>query len=128
MKNKDLWCGFLEAGTKSSPILISSILETNSEKTVYMYNLSRDAIIEYQRQIVEPKIRELKADEADLIEQLVSGYNAAKKNFSAKTRKPLIPPPAPSPKKAVPDPLVEDPIDAEDTVDVDDEGFLFDDD
>ena len=106
-KNKDLWCGFLEAGTKSSPILISSILETNSEKTVYMYNLSRDAIIEYQRQIVEPKIRELKAEEADLIEQLVSVYNAANKNFTANTRKPLIPPPSQSPKKAVTHPLVQ---------------------
>ena len=128
MKNKELWYGYLEAGTKSSPILISSILDTNNEKTVYIYNLNRDAIIEYQRQIVEPKIRELNTDEADLIKELVSGYKAAKKNFSGKTRKPMIEPPAPKQEKAVLAPIDEDPIDADEVVDVDDESFLFDDD
>lgn len=125
MKNKELWYGFLEAGAKSSPVLISSILDTNNEKTVYLYNLNRDAIIEYQRQIVEPKIRELKADEADLIEELVSGYKVAKKNFAARSKKPIINTPAPKQEKAAQNPLHEDPLDS---VDVDDESFPFDDD
>lgn len=125
MKNQELWYGFLEAGTKSSPILISSILDTNSEKTVYIYNLNRDSIIEYQRQIVEPKIRELNADESNLIEDLVSGYKAARKNFVAKNKKPLFDSRTPKRQKPIQSEVMEYALDSDD---VDDESFLFDED
>ena len=38
MKNQKFRYGFLEAGAKSSPVLISSKLNTNNEKTLYIYN------------------------------------------------------------------------------------------
>lgn len=117
MKNQKFRYGFLEAGAKSSPVLISSKLNTNNEKTLYIYNLNRNSIIEYQRQIVEPKIRELKADEINLIENLVSGYKAASKNFIAKNRKPLFDKPAPKQQIPIQNDVMEYAPDSDEMVD-----------
>ena len=124
MKNQKFRYGFLEAGAKSSPVLINSKLNANNEKNLYIYNLNRDSIIEYQRQIVEPKIRELNPDEINLIEDLVSGYKAASKNFVAKNRKPLFDKSAPKQRKSIENEVTEYAFDGDE---MDDDSFLFDD-
>ncbi len=82
MSKKNYWHGYLEAGTKSSPVLRDLTLETGNESTIYLFSLKRNKILEFQISIVEPKLRELTEDEASLVSVLNSGYNKAKKDFS----------------------------------------------
>ena len=80
--NNKFWCGFLDAGSKSSPVLLDHKLDTGNPKTVYMFNLKSERIIEYNRQIAEPKLRELKGNEA------------SRKDFSPRTVRTSIAPSA----------------------------------
>ncbi|WP_260292182.1 hypothetical protein [Sedimenticola hydrogenitrophicus] len=82
MSKKNYWHGFLEAGTKSSPVLRDLNLETGNANTVYLYSLNRNKILEFQVGIVEPKLRELTKDESYLTSLLNTGYTKAKKEFS----------------------------------------------
>lgn len=82
MSKKNFWHGYLEAGTKSSPVLRDLNLETGNANTVYLYSLNRHKILEFQVGIVEPKLRELRKDEAELISSLNAGYTKAKKEFT----------------------------------------------
>jgi hypothetical protein len=47
-----------------------------------MYNLNSQRIIEYKREIAEPKLRTLSEQEASLIKALKQGYEAARKEFA----------------------------------------------
>ena len=75
------WYGYLMAGERSSPVLRDDSLETGSRKTVYMFNLKRGEIIEYAREIVASKLRELKSNESGWIKALDSGYKKARRSF-----------------------------------------------
>jgi hypothetical protein len=81
----DVWFGYLEAGDKSSPVLIDPRLDTGNSNTVYMYNLNSQRIIEYKREIAEPKLRQLKDPEKDLTKDLVRGYESARKEFTPRS-------------------------------------------
>jgi len=81
MSDKNLWFGYLEAGKKSSAVLIDERLSTGTGKTIYVYNLARGQILEYDRSIIESKLRELTAGEQGMIDQLKSGYNKALQEF-----------------------------------------------
>ena len=78
----DIWYGFLEAGEKSSPVLIDPKLDTGNSKTVYMYNLNSQRIIEYKREIAEPKLRTLSEQEAAVMNALKQGYDAIRMEFT----------------------------------------------
>ncbi len=80
--SNELWFGFLDAGDKSSPVLIDRKLDTGNPKTVYMYNLKSRKITEYKREIAEPKLRALNAKEAELAKDLKHGYDSARKEFT----------------------------------------------
>lgn len=86
----DIWYGFLEAGEKSSPVLIDPKLETGNSKTVYMFNLNSQRIIEYKREIAEPKLRTLNEQEASLVQALVQGYDAARKQFTPRNNATIL--------------------------------------
>lgn len=89
-KNKGpLWFGYLEAGNKSSAVVRDERLDTGSRKTVYLFNLERKQIIEYTREIVEPKLRELKPGETKLIDELSAAYNEARRAFKPAQARPL---------------------------------------
>jgi hypothetical protein len=75
------WYGYLMAGDRSSPVLRDSRLETGNPRTVYLFNLGRGEIIEYAREIVEKKLRELKSNESDRIAELDAGYRKARRSF-----------------------------------------------
>jgi hypothetical protein len=85
-ENIDIWYGYLEAGEKSSPVLIDSKLDTGNSKTFYMYNHNSQRIIEYKREIAEPKLRTLKEPEKTLLKELVEGYETARKEFTPRTK------------------------------------------
>ncbi|MBK8162530.1 MAG: hypothetical protein IPK65_05100 [Gammaproteobacteria bacterium] len=81
MAKTPLWCGYLEAGDRSSAVLRDDRLETGNPKTIYLYNLARDEILQYSRELVEPKLRELRANESGLAEELKNAYAKARRIF-----------------------------------------------
>ncbi len=80
-KKSKMWYGYLDAGAKSSPVLMDPKLETGNPNTLYLYNLNRDKILEYQKTIIEAKLRELNGKESDLADELKKAYNKARKDF-----------------------------------------------
>lgn len=85
MTKTSLWCGYLEAGNKSSAVLRDDRLETGNPRTLFLYNLARDEILQYSRELVEPKLRELRDDEADLTTELKNAYAKARRTFKFHT-------------------------------------------
>ena len=83
-KEDTLWYGYLEVGKKSTPVVLDRRLPTGNGETVYLFNLNRGEILEYQRHIVEPKLRELGPDEADTVKQLKTAYSQARQNFRSR--------------------------------------------
>jgi hypothetical protein len=81
-KNKSsLWYGYLDAGNRSSPVIRDERLETGNPKTMFLFNLARSEILEYSRDIAEPKLRELKSGESKLVKDLDAAYLEARRNF-----------------------------------------------
>lgn len=81
MSEKEHWYGYLEAGAKSSPVLMDSSLSTGNAKTVYLFNLDRQRILEYSREVVDAKLRPLQTVEKDVIAALQTGYAQARAGF-----------------------------------------------
>jgi hypothetical protein len=81
MAKTPIWCGYLEAGNRSSAVLRDDRLETGNPKTIYLYNLARDEILQYSRDLVEPKLRELRDSESDVAEELKNAYTKARRAF-----------------------------------------------
>lgn len=100
MRKNGFWYGYLEAGDKGSAVLLDPEIDSGSKKTMMLYNLNRNQIIEYTRDIVAPKLRELKTSEATLISALESAYAAARKNYTGTRNKRLsdIPDSGPPPR------------------------------
>lgn len=82
MSEKHYWCGYLEAGEKSSPVLRDSRIDTDNPETVYLFNLKRNEILEYRRDIIEPKLRELNGEEQALSSELQSAYGKVRSSFT----------------------------------------------
>ena len=80
-KSSPVWYGFLQAGDRSSPVIRDDRLDTGNRKTMYLFNLSRNMILEYSREVVEPKLRDLKPDESSTISQLDAAYKKARRSF-----------------------------------------------
>ena len=80
-KSSPVWYGFLQAGDRSTPVIRDDRLDTGNHKTLYLFNLSRNLILEYSREVVEPKLRELKPDEATSIPELDAAYKKARRGF-----------------------------------------------
>jgi len=80
-KTAPVWHGFLEAGARSSPVIRDDRLDTGSHKTVYLFNLARNSILEYSREVVGPKLRELKPEESAAIAELDAAYKKARRSF-----------------------------------------------
>lgn len=80
MSDKHYWYGYLQAGHKSSAVLRDERLADHDN--LYLYNLERDAIVEYKRAIIEPKLRPLTEEEQTLKKALKAGYAKAYKGFT----------------------------------------------
>jgi len=80
-KSSPVWYGFLQAGDRSSPVIRDDRLDTGNRKTIYLFNLSRNSILEYSREVVEPKLRDLKPDESATISELDAAYKKARRSF-----------------------------------------------
>lgn len=82
MSDINLWYGYLEAGGKSSPVMLDRRLNTGDPNTLYLFNLNRAEILEYKRAIIEPKLRELGETEQGLCSELKSAFGKARAGFS----------------------------------------------
>ena len=82
LRDDGVWFGFLQAGGKSSPVVRDSSLDTGKPSSIYLFNLNRGAILEYQLAVVEGKLRELTEDEADLLEPLREAFQAVRASFT----------------------------------------------
>ena len=85
-----VWYGYLEAGNRSSPVIRDEKLETGSAKTLFLFNLARQEILEYSREIVEPKLRELKPAESKVIKELDAAYTEARRSFRDRHARTLL--------------------------------------
>ena len=82
MSKADIWYGFLQAGEQSSPVVRDTTLETKNPKTVFLYNHVRGKFLEYSREIVDAKLRELTPEDVPL-KDLRNGFKAARKTFAS---------------------------------------------
>ena len=89
MSKHKLWYGFLEAGEKSSPVAIDRNMETGDKKTVYIYNHNKKEILKYVRELAEPKLRELTAEEKQLEGSMKKGFSESLDNIKFKVSKAL---------------------------------------
>jgi len=72
---------YLDAGAKGSAVVIDTTLDTCKEQTIYLYHQLRDEIIEFRRDIVEPKLRELTGEDAGMEKALEEGYQKVRSTF-----------------------------------------------
>jgi hypothetical protein len=85
MAKKKLWFGYLEAGERSSPVVRDTKLDTGRASTIYLFNLMKGRIIEYQRDIVELKLRDLTVEESVMVEELRRQYITARESFTPRS-------------------------------------------
>jgi hypothetical protein len=84
VKKNEVWYGYLDAGEKSTPVVLDPTLNTANPKTVYLFNLARGEILEYRREIVEPKLRELNPGDASGLDELRAAYGQAQRGFTSR--------------------------------------------
>jgi len=102
---KGFWYGYLEAGDSSSPVIRDRQLETGKAETLYLFNLARGKILEYRREIVESKLRDLTPTEAAVVADLNAAYPEARRKFNGRLNRTLDIPEraAPAAKAETPD-------------------------
>ena len=87
-KKQKIWFGFLEAGTKASPVVRDSEIATGDPKTMYLFNFMKGKILEYRRDIVEFKLRELAAEELAMVPELRKAYKTVRESFVPRQTRP----------------------------------------
>jgi hypothetical protein len=105
-KRNSLWFGYLEANEKGSPVVRDTSMDTGSSLTIYLFNLKKGQILEYRRDIVEPKLRELTDEETGTVAELRKAFQKARNGFTPRAmRRPPSPPrrPRPEPEPELPE-------------------------
>jgi hypothetical protein len=119
-KQETLWFGYLDAGKKGSFVVRDVTLGTGTPATFYLFNLNRGAILEYRRDIAEPKLRELTEKEADKVDELRAAFEQARKGFTPREER--KPKPLPPTRKKARVEEVEEQDDEDDTdIEIDDD-------
>jgi hypothetical protein len=128
VSNNNLLCKYLEAGAKSSAVVLDPSLLTGNEQTIYLYNQQRNQIIEYRRDIVEAKLRDLNSEETKTAKALQQAYTQARSGFTPRGAAILDIPERAAPSKPKPAPARSSDDDDDDVDFVDDNDLLDDDD
>lgn len=113
MSDNNLWFGYLDAGEKSSPVVMDARLNTANPNTLYLFNLTRGEIIEYRRDIIEPKLRPLDVSDNHDEKALKSAYTQVRGAFTPRGGKIVNIPEKTSAKPAAKKPLPVDDSDDE---------------
>lgn len=105
-KRSSFWFGYLEAGEKGSPVVRDDSMDMGTPSTVYLFNRKKGRILEYRRAICEPKLRELRDDEIEMVASIQKAFEKARDGFTPRaTRRPASPPrkSKPQPEPDLPD-------------------------
>ena len=102
-KKAKLWFGFLEAGSKGSPVVREDGMETGNRDTIYLFNFLKGKILEYRRDIVERKLRELTAQEQPMVPELRTAFKAVREGFEPRPARLRPPAPKAAPRRREPD-------------------------
>lgn len=105
-KRNTLWFGYLEAGEKGTPVVRDTSMDTGTSATIYLFNQRKGRILEYRRDIVEPKLRELTEEETELVGELRKDFEKVRTGFTPRAMlRPAPPPrkPRPEPEPELPD-------------------------
>lgn len=106
-KRNSLWFGFLDAGAKGSLVVRDHSIDTGAPNTIYLFNFAKGRILEYRRDIAEPKLRELNDKEREKLRDLRQAFNKARNGFTPRVavRAPRVrkPEPEPEPEPEIPD-------------------------
>jgi len=82
MKNKHLWVGYLTLPDKKKTLVASDKrVKTGKAKTIFLYNQARDQIIEYEREIIQPKLKNAPETDYDVAKMTASYKKALKKKL-----------------------------------------------
>ena len=103
-RRRTLWFGYLDAGVKGSPVVRDHSIDTGTPATIYLFNLEKGRILEYRRDIAEPKLRELTEGESKELATMRKAYVKAREDFVPRVV--VRPPrraPAPDPEPELPD-------------------------
>jgi hypothetical protein len=98
MSKSPIWLGYLDAGSKSSLVVTDQRLNTGDPLTMYVYNHARGQILEYRREIVEPKLREIDAAQDPSTRGLKSAFETARRAFQPRAARVLNIPEVESPR------------------------------
>jgi hypothetical protein len=98
-KKATLWIGFLDAGSKGSPVVREIGMETGNRDTIYLFNFLKGKILEYRRDIVEPKLRELTADEQPMVPEIRKAFKDVREAFEPRSTRMRLSPPRTAPKR-----------------------------
>jgi len=101
-KRNSLWFGFLEAGGKGSPVVRDATMDTGSLSTFYLFNFRKGKILEYRRDIAEPKLRELTDQETEMVKEIRKAFESARSGFTPRAARRM--PSAPRRPKPEPEP------------------------
>jgi hypothetical protein len=113
-KRSSLWFGFLDAGAKGSLVVRDHSIDTGAPNTIYLFNYAKGRILEYRRDIAEPKLRELNDDEREKLKELRQAFKTARDGFTPRVilRPPRVAKPEPEPEPEIPDFEADDDIPA----------------
>ena len=125
MKNKHLWVGYLTLPDKKKTLVASDErVETGKPKTIFLYNLERDQIVEYGREIIQPKLKNAPEADYDVAKMTTSYKKALKRKLPNLYRVIFSPTTSVSAPVKEPEPTV---ISDDDDIDIDDSFFIPDD-
>lgn len=106
-KRNSLWFGFLDAGAKGSLVVRDLSIDTGAPNTIYLFNFAKGRILEYRRDIAEPKLRELNDKEREKLRELRQAFNKARNGFTPRVavrpQRVRKPEPEPEPEPEIPD-------------------------
>jgi hypothetical protein len=79
-------------------------MDTGTPATIYLFNFEKGRILEYRRDIAEPKLRELTDGEREKLKELRKAFEKARNGFTPRvTVRPPRRPPKPEPEPEFPD-------------------------
>jgi hypothetical protein len=54
--NKNFWFGYIDTVKGKTLVVRNSLVDSNHKNTIFLYNSQRDTLVEYSREIIEPKL------------------------------------------------------------------------
>jgi hypothetical protein len=91
-ETKTVWYGLLQTKSENIPVVYDPKLPEAPKKQMYLYNATKDAIVCYVKEIVEPKLIEFDSEEerSRAEKELKTKWKAASKAFIKERGGPVL--------------------------------------